>query len=257
LNALRSSWSRPFPQHPRAAGWGGGHRRWRCCRRACRRRRGEQWTTVRTTRARTRQQVAPAAVAPAAVALAAATAAAAWRPCFFLAPPRRPPLRATDGFFFPPLPLWPHISPPPHPPRRRGSRAHGAARSRVCDAESDDRPDSVGRWLPGWWRSCLGGSRRPPRRWRPLPTLRWVRQEPLAAITYPPSDEANALVFEERAGGRYPWAGTPPSAGAASRGGRGGRRGGGGRSAPYASKRWSCRRLPPPPPWPPSSSPFF
>ena len=210
LNALRSSWSRPFPQHPRAAGGGGGHRRWRCCHRACRRRGGEQWTTVRTTRARTRQRVAPAAAALAAAAVAAAAAAAAWRPCYFLAPPRRPPPRAIDGFFPPPPPLWPHIPPPPHPPRRRRARAHHAARPRVCAAASDDRPASVGRWLPGWWRLCLGGSRRPPRRWRPLLTLRWVRQEPLAAITYPPSDEDKALVVEERAGGRYPPVGGYP-----------------------------------------------
>jgi len=47
-------------------------------------------------------------------------------------------------------------------------------------------------------------SRRPPLRWRPLLTLRWVRQEPLTAITYPSSDEDKALVFEEHAGGRYP-----------------------------------------------------
>ena len=205
LHALRSSWSRPFPQHPRAAGGGGGHRRWRCCRRACRRRGGEQWTTVRTTRARTRQRVAPAAAA-----VPAAAAAAAWRPCYFLAPPRRPPPRAIDGFFPPPPPLWPHIPPPPHLPRRRRARAHHAARPRVCAAASDDRPASVGRWLPGWWRPCLGDSRRPPRRWRPLLTLRWVRQEPLAAITYPPSDGDKALVVEERAGGRYPPVGGYP-----------------------------------------------
>ena len=51
LNALRSSWSRPFPQHPRAAGEGGGHRRWRCGHRACRRRGcrscGPRWTPRR------------------------------------------------------------------------------------------------------------------------------------------------------------------------------------------------------------------
>ena len=184
--ALRSLWSSPFPQHPRAAGGGGGHRRWRCFRRACRRRGGEQWTTVRTTRARTRQRVAPAAAAAAAAAVPAAAAAAAWRPCYFLAPPRHPPPRAIDGFFPPPPPLWPHIPPPPHPPRRRRARAHRAARPRVCAAASDDCPASVGRWLLGWWRPCLGGSRRPPRRWRPLLTLRWVRQKPLAVITYPP-----------------------------------------------------------------------
>ena len=204
LNALRSSWSRPFPQHPRAAGGGGGHRRWRCCHRACRRRGGEQRTTVCTTRARTRQRVAPAAAAPVAAAVAAAAAAAAWRPCYSLAPPRRPLPRAIDGFFPPSPPLFPHIPPPPHLPRHRCARAHHAARPRVCAAASDDRPASVGRWLPGWWRLCLGGSRRPPRRWRPLLTLRWVRQELLAAITYLPSDEDKALVVEERAGGRYP-----------------------------------------------------
>jgi len=76
-----------------------------------------------------------------------------------------------------PLPLsGPTLPPPPHPPRRRRTRAHRAARPRVCTAASDDHPASVGRWLPGWWRPCLGGSRRPSRRWRPLLTLRWVRQ---------------------------------------------------------------------------------
>ena len=146
LNALRSSWSRPFPQHPRAAGGGGGRRRWQCCHRACRRRGGEQWTTVRTTCARTRQRVAPAAAAPAAASVAAAAAAAAWLPCYFLTPHRRPP-----------------------------------------------------------------------RRWRPLLTLLWVRQKPLAAITYPPSDEDKALVVEERAGGRYPPVGGYPPDGSGFR----------------------------------------
>ena len=52
---------------------------------------------------------------------------------------------------------------------------------------------------------------------QPLLTLRWVRQEPLAAITYLPSDEDKALVFGERGGGRYPPVGGYPPDGSGCR----------------------------------------
>jgi len=163
-----------------------------------------------------------AAPAAAAVAAAAAAAAAAWRPRYFFAPARRSPPCAIDGFFPSPPPLWPHIPPPPYPPRRRRTSVHRAARPLVCTAASDDRPASVGQWLPGWWHPCLGGCRHPPRRWRPLLTLQWVQQEPLAAITYPSSDQDRALVVEEHAGGRYPPVGgyTPDGSGCRSCGPR-------------------------------------
>jgi len=65
---------------------------------------------------------------------------------------------------------------------------------------------------------ALGSERRPrPRRWRPLLTLGWARQEPRAAITYPPSDEDEALTAEERAGDRYPPVGGYPPNGSGRR----------------------------------------
>jgi len=60
--------------------------------------------------------------------------------------------------------------PPPSPPGSGG--ASGGSGGGGGGAAS------VGRWLPGWWPPCLGGSRRSPRRRRPLPTRQRTRQEP-------------------------------------------------------------------------------
>jgi len=162
LNAKLCSWSRPISQHPRAPGGVGDHRRWRCCRRTCRQRGGEQWTTVRTTHARTLQCVSPAAVAPSAavvaVAAAAAAAAGAWHPCYFLAPPRRPSPRAITGF-----PPHPSISVAPHsspcqltatPPRTCASRS--SASSLHCGKQRPlrQRRSVVARMVAAvpWWQ---------------------------------------------------------------------------------------------------------
>ena len=257
LNTRRSPWSRPFPQHPCTAGGGGSHHRWRHCRRACRRCGGGRGTTTRTTRACSRQRAAPAAATMAAAAVAAA---ATWRPCYslFATPLLLRP--AIDGSFPHPPPYSPPVPLPPHPPRRRCASAHRAARPRVCAAESDGRPASVGRWMPGWWPTCVGGSRRPPRRWLPLLTLRWAgrssARRSLAAgapsTTPPQTSKKRCSQRSVRAAATHRWAGTSLTAAAAARAGRGG----GGRSASDTSKRWSRRRPPPLPPLPPFSTHF-